>query len=85
MSGRNKTLDSVMAGHETIAHGCHAMFARNSIVIEHAGLRGVPGGDEKVVTTAVNKAVLEPRYSRALKKQFSLQRKGMLQLTLYLA
>ena len=37
------------------------------------------GGDEKVVTAAVDQAALEPCYSRALKKRFRLKRKGMLQ------
>jgi hypothetical protein len=39
----------------------------------------VAGGDEEVVTTAVDQPALEPSYSRALEERFGLKRKGMLQ------
>lgn len=60
------------------------MFPRDPVVIEHAGLRGVSGGDEKVVATAVNEAAFEPRDRRASEERFGRKWKRMLQLMLSL-
>ena len=69
----------MVTGHEPVAHGRHPMFTSDPIMIEHAGLGGMAGGDEEVVTTAVDQAALEPSYRRALEERFRLKRKGMLQ------
>lgn len=78
-SGSSKTLNHMMTGHEPVAHGCHPMFANDTVMIEHAALCGVAGGDEEVVATAVNQAALEPSDGRTLEERFGLKRKGLLQ------
>lgn len=78
--GGGKSLDGMMAGHEAIAHGRHAMFSRDPVVVENASLSSMPGCNEEVVATAVNEAALEPRDHRALEERFGLKWKGMLQL-----
>jgi hypothetical protein len=75
----------MVTGNEPVVHGRDPMFTSDPVVIEHSGFGGVFGCDRQIVATALNKAVLKPRYDAALKERFSLQRKGLLQLTMYLA